>query len=46
VKAGPEEDSRISPQELKYIKDSLGNTSLKVIHPPHCITKHWEHSDS
>lgn len=30
VKAGPEEDARISPEELKYIQDSLGNTSLKV----------------
>jgi hypothetical protein len=30
VKDGPEEDARISPQELKYIQDSLGNTSLKV----------------
>ncbi|PNF25430.1 hypothetical protein B7P43_G08787 [Cryptotermes secundus] len=46
VKEGPEEDSGISPQELKYIKDSLGNTSLKVIHLPHCMTKHWEHFDS
>lgn len=30
VKDGPEEDARISPEELKYIQDSLGNTSLKV----------------
>ncbi|GFG28742.1 hypothetical protein Cfor_02989 [Coptotermes formosanus] len=34
VKDGPEEDARISPEELKYIQDSLGNTSLKdVVHP-------------
>jgi hypothetical protein len=31
VKSGPEEDPRISPQELKYIQDSLGNTLSKVI---------------
>jgi ACS family sodium-dependent inorganic phosphate cotransporter len=30
VKDGPENDPRISPEELKYIQDSLGNTSLKV----------------
>ena len=30
VKDGPDKDPRISPEELKYIQDSLGNTSLKV----------------
>jgi hypothetical protein len=30
VKDGPDEDPRISPEELKYIQDSLGNISLKV----------------
>jgi len=30
VKDGPDEDPRISLEELKYIQDSLGNTSLKV----------------
>jgi hypothetical protein len=30
VKSGPEEDSNISPEELKYIQDSMGNTPHKV----------------
>ena len=30
VKGGPEEDPHISPQELKYIQDTLGVTSNKV----------------
>jgi len=30
VKDGPDKDNRISPEELKYIQDSMGNTSLKV----------------
>jgi hypothetical protein len=30
VKSGPEEDSNISPEELKYIQDSIGNTPHKV----------------
>jgi hypothetical protein len=36
VKSGPEEDPKISPQELKYIQDSLGNTVSKVICYGHC----------
>jgi hypothetical protein len=30
VKSGPEQDPYISPEELKYIQDSLGNSSHKV----------------
>jgi uncharacterized protein YneF (UPF0154 family) len=30
VKSGPEEDPNISPEELKYIQDSMGNTPHKV----------------
>ncbi|KAJ9573903.1 hypothetical protein L9F63_008702 [Diploptera punctata] len=34
VKSGPEEDSYITQQELKYIQDSLGATSNKdIVHP-------------
>jgi hypothetical protein len=31
VKSGPEEDPHISSAELKYIQDSLGNSTHKVI---------------
>jgi hypothetical protein len=30
VKSGPEQDPHISPEELKYIQDSLGNSPHKV----------------
>ena len=30
VKSAPEEDPNISPEELKYIQDSLGNVPYKV----------------
>jgi uncharacterized protein YneF (UPF0154 family) len=30
VKSVPEEDPNISPEELKYIQDSMGNTTHKV----------------
>jgi hypothetical protein len=30
VKSEPEQDPNISPEELKYIQDSLGNTPHKV----------------
>jgi hypothetical protein len=31
VKSGPEEDPHISSAELKYIQDSLGNSTHKVL---------------
>jgi hypothetical protein len=31
VKSGPEEDPHISPEELKYIQQSLGNSTHKVL---------------
>jgi hypothetical protein len=37
VKSGPEEDPNISPEELKYIQDSLGVTPHKVDFRVTCI---------
>lgn len=34
VKSGPEEDPYISPEELKYIQDSLGNSPHKDVKHP------------
>jgi hypothetical protein len=43
VKGSPEEDPRISPQELKYILDSLGNTSPKVCTLLQIVTEQHGH---
>ncbi|KAJ4449603.1 hypothetical protein ANN_01006, partial [Periplaneta americana] len=34
VKAGPEEDPHITPEELKYIQDSLGSSTYKEVKHP------------